>query len=138
MSSFTCAKCARHLPHAQQDRRYKATPGVALCRPCARRRRRDRKAARRRRTNLRGLILRAYGGRCSCPGCEASDPRVLQLNHKRGGGARERQRHRNIYRAVRDVYERTGRWPRGYNLKCANCNWAAGRSGRCPIHEEKE
>jgi len=60
------------------------------------------------------------GGRCV--GCKISDPRVLQLNHKNGGGTKERkgegwggaQLVRAILHGSRAVDD--------LELRCANCN----------------
>ena len=80
---------------------------------------------------LRDKAIRKLGGRCSNLDCGwinsdgsfgCRDRRCLQIDHKNGGGTKERKRFggsatAKIYKAV--LADTTGR----FQLLCANCNW---------------
>lgn len=68
------------------------------------------------RIRLRSQVFALYGNKClQCNNC---DLRVLQIDHKHGGGAIERKRlvDHQVYRNVLNN-------PDNYQLLCANCNW---------------
>jgi len=80
---------------------------------------------------LRDRVIQKLGGRCSNPRCSwlnddgstgCMDSRCLQVDHKFGGGTKERKKFggsatARIYKAV--LTDTTGR----FQLLCANCNW---------------
>lgn len=63
-------------------------------------------------------ILELAGGvRCSI--CNFGDWRALQLDHKEGGGGRDRE----IARSQKKTLEDLRAHPDKYQVLCANCNW---------------
>lgn len=54
----------------------------------------------------------------ACVRCSFSDPRTLQIDHRNGGGSRERAKI-----GQHGIYRRVLRHPEDYQLLCANCNW---------------
>jgi len=90
---------------------------------------------RRRRQELRKSVIVKLGGKCSSSMCRwlntdgtlgCSDPRLLQLDHKDGGGSRERRKlsyDKMLKKALNDSTD--------YQLLCACCNWLKA-------HEQKE
>jgi hypothetical protein len=87
--------------------------------------------ARASRALLRSEVIAAYGGKCSCPGCDIVDPRFLTLDHKDNDGAE----HRKQLKAGSAVYlwaKRNG-YPNSLRLLCWNCNCARQTNGGvCP------
>lgn len=84
-------------------------------------------------------VLNAYGGKCSCPGCEENRPEFLTIDHIGGGG--------NKHRKEAGIHGGTSFYTwlkqRGFpqdkfRLLCYNCNCATGRVGYCPHQLEKE
>lgn len=64
-------------------------------------------------------VIRLLGGKCNT--CGIDDIRVLQVNHKEGGGRREYDLYGhpfNLYRAILNGTRSTC----GLNVLCANCN----------------
>lgn len=92
---------------------------------------RDAEKYRNARLVLRVKAIQKLGGKCSNPFCSwvnedgsvgCLDRRCLQVDHKYGGGTKERKQFggsatAKIYRAV--LTDTTGR----FQLLCANCNW---------------
>jgi len=81
------------------------------------------------RKRLRGEMIGAYGGKCSC--CAETIQEFLTLEHLEGGG---REHRRNVgYNGQAQLVDlkRQG-WPSGYTILCLNCNIAKGRHGTCP------
>lgn len=73
-------------------------------------------------------IFEAYGGPV-CAKCGFSDIRALCLDHTNNDGWKEKSdntRYRytggNKYRTLLSVFKKTGLWPLGYQVLCANCN----------------
>lgn len=75
---------------------------------------------------MRGEILSAYGGCCRSCGC--SDPRVLCIDHVKGDGKQDRNKH-----SPPDMLRRIikGGFPDTYQILCRNCNWIK-------LHENRE
>jgi len=71
--------------------------------------------SRNKRRTLRDNTLRAMGG--VCERCGENDLVVLQIDHVRGGGTQETQR-----LTVVQFYKRIKKYPKDYQLLCANCN----------------
>jgi len=93
------------------------------------------------RANRRLRIIDLLGG--CCARCGMNDVRILQIDHKDGGGSKETARvgwQSGLYKLVREN-------PEKYQLLCPNCNWikrienaAKGETGRrylrhrrCPL-----
>jgi DNA-binding HxlR family transcriptional regulator len=65
-------------------------------------------------------IFELLGNKCSK--CGISDQRVLQIDHIKGGGARERKIFHSNYQYYSHVLEELYNESEGYQLLCANCN----------------
>jgi len=65
--------------------------------------------------NLRQRVLSLIGARC-CR-CGFDDARALQIDHKYGGGTKERRRF-----SYTTYYLHTLHHPENYQVLCANCN----------------
>ncbi len=66
--------------------------------------------------------------KCAC--CGEKQIKFLQLDHINGGGTKERILHgagTGVY-----CYLRKNNYPKGYQILCANCNFAKGLYGQCP------
>jgi hypothetical protein len=89
----------------------------------------EKSAARRKR--LRDETFVRYGGYvCAC--CGEREPQFLQLDHINNNGAEHRK---TIGRCSGDSFYKwlkNNGYPPGYQVLCANCNFAKGRYGRCP------
>jgi hypothetical protein len=87
------------------------------------------------RAEIRAEFIKAYGGKCQCPGgCDISDPGFLSLDHIHGGGDKHRKKTGTrgwaMYRKIKEEG-----WPKDrYRLLCFNCNFARQIWGKCP-HE---
>jgi hypothetical protein len=78
---------------------------------------------------IRQQVLRKYGGRCQCAcGCLMDELRVLQLDHRDGGGGDERKtlRGERLYAKLL-----TGHHRADLLLLCANCHWQKSYHGGC-------
>jgi hypothetical protein len=79
--------------------------------------------------NLRLLIIKHYGSRCTC--CEETNIDLLTIDHINGGGTKHIKKlggTHNFYRWLRD-----NNFPPGFQVLCHNCN--DGRhinGGICP------
>lgn len=83
-------------------------------------------------------VIKAYGGKCQCPGgCTVVNPDWLSMDHIKGGGIAHRKRLKVI---GLDFYRwlKKNKFPkRGFRLLCYNCNLSRGHLGQCP-HERGE
>ena len=87
---------------------------------------------------LRAQVISAYGGKCSCEGCNVTHPDFLAIDHVNndGGKLRKQNPHKEdgyvlLCRLIRENY------PPEYRLSCHNCNHSRGRphnKGVCPVH----
>jgi hypothetical protein len=68
------------------------------------------------RAQLRAAIFALLGD--ICVQCGFADKRALQIDHKHGGGCKERKRIGD-YKVLKRVLEH----PEEYQILCANCNW---------------
>jgi hypothetical protein len=75
---------------------------------------------------LRSEAIDAYGGQCAC--CGEAQIEFLQVDHIHDDGALHRRElgYSEIY-----AWLRARSWPEGFQVLCANCNWAK-RFGACP------
>lgn len=102
-------------------------PGHGSCFPC----RKQKWEANRK---LRDEVIAAYGGpRCVC--CGETTPEFLQLDHTNNDGGEHRKAVGTGARLY--VWLRKHGFPPGFQVLCANCNYAKGQYGRCPHHPEK-
>lgn len=77
------------------------------------------KACRSYRRKLKLRLVALLGGKCA--GCGETDPRLLQVNHKNGGGKQEYDRYNDSWKFYLDiVFGR--RSIADLDLRCANCN----------------
>jgi hypothetical protein len=81
-------------------------------------------------------MIQAYGGECSCPGCNVTEPAFLTLDHSFGNGSEERKTLGISGGYKFYIFLKAQGWPknRGLRLMCWNCNCARGKYGKCP-HE---
>jgi hypothetical protein len=95
------------------------------------------------RTWLRGLkeqVVKGYGGKCQCPGCNEWRFEFLTVDHPDDNGA-EQRRKLGSKEIGASLYQRLIReqYPSEYQLLCFNCNCAKGFYGQCPhVKEEVE
>lgn len=121
-----CIKCGVLLVEgknwylwAKKDHRYQ-------CKKCIRRHQRSRQHRQNvnKRRQYRGMrieILKLLGGRCAM--CGFSDNRVLQIDHKNGGGCQERKAFgTNMREYYKSVLEKVKNGDQSYQCLCANCN----------------
>jgi len=99
-----------------------AAPGIKACERCN-----ETRKARIRQTKINAF--NAYGGaKCAC--CGESMLECLQLDHINNDGAEHRKMKMHggrIYRLLRSQG-----YPPGFQVLCANCNFAKGILGYCP------
>lgn len=139
-----CAHCKVAKPDDEFYRRTPAGGRISYCKPCVTIRsraqsdeQRARRAAKdkRYRAALRLEVLAAYGGKCDC--CGEAHPEFLALDHREGGGTKERRASAGntstgMYRIARDEG-----FPARFRLLCHNCNCARGWYGVCPHETER-
>lgn len=90
------------------------------------------KAVLRRQLQLRIEAIMILGGKCI--NCGNSDVRVLQINHKNGGGNKDfKENSVGVYRRIINHPETR----KDYDVRCANCNilyeYEVGRRQEYPI-----
>lgn len=120
----TCAKCKHLKPATIEEFRKnkKSSDGFhSYCRPCERKwlcNTDARRAARcRYQTNLRLKAIGKLGGKCAR--CGITDPRVLQIDHVKGGGCQDRKQAGGPVKFYKQVIaDETGK----YQALCANDN----------------
>lgn len=78
------------------------------------------------RVKLRKEVLGKYGGSCRC--CGEVRQEFLQIDHVNNDGAAHRRQ------IGPDVYTwlKRSAWPTGFQVLCANCNWAKRGGAVCP------
>lgn len=93
-----------------------------------------RDAANAKRVTLRAGVIKAYGGRCNCPGCHVIHAEMLTVDHVNGGA-----HHRLNRRSTRDVYALIIKlkFPPDYQLLCGSCNLAKSDKKQCPLAGEE-
>lgn len=88
---------------------------------------------------IRDEVFSAYGGyRCQCPGCDATEPDFMQIDHVNNDGAEHRKSlpglGAGLYRWLKN-----NNYPPGFTVLCASCNHSKGKKGsggKC-IHVRK-
>lgn len=79
---------------------------------------------------LKEAAFQAYGGyKCACPGCDVTEPQFLQIDHLLDDGAIHRE---VIGRGGLYAWLKKHNYPPGFQVLCANCNFAKGHYGMCP------
>jgi hypothetical protein len=102
-----------------------AIKGKLSCQRCA-----DRGIAKGR--TLRLAAMDAYGGpTCAC--CGEKTIEFLQIDHIDGGGNKQL---RNLKVSTLYQWLKSHKYPPGFQVLCANCNFAKGAYGVCP-HQKK-
>src|ERR1051326_2595201 len=110
-----CRKCRqRSRSYSQTHRKQKA---VYLQAWKKRNKDRVRETHLRWRRKRRRDLFKRLGNKCKH--CGFSDPRALQIDHKKGGGLREIKSHTSYQTYLLTVWRNLRR----YQLLCANCNW---------------
>lgn len=80
-------------------------------------------------------IIKAYGGKCQCPGgCDVVNPDWLSMDHIKGGGIKHRRELKVIGLDFYRWLKKSNFPKRGFRLLCYNCNLSRGHLGQCP-HE---
>lgn len=108
---------------------------IAPGKHCAHCRAINRKKNRKKHRKLRAEVLQAYGGVCQC--CGEPTPEFLQVDHVNNDGASHRK---EIGVGGLRLYTwlRQHNYPKeGFQLLCANCNFAKGHYGHCPHEQAK-
>lgn len=86
----------------------------------------------RRKTDLRLKlqVIKAYGGKCSCSGCNEDRWEFMTIDHIEGGGQVDRAKFGNTAKFYR--FLRNNCYPKDkYRLLCFNCNSSRGAFGYC-------
>jgi predicted nucleic acid-binding Zn ribbon protein len=85
---------------------------------------------------IKDEVFNAYGGyRCAC--CGEDEKEFLQLDHMNNDGAEHRRKVGAGIGVYKDLKARG--FPPGFQVLCANCNWASFRNGGvCPHHKHKD
>lgn len=80
------------------------------------------------------MVLAAYGNACKC--CGETTPEFLQIDHVNNDGAE----HRREVGTGNAVYWWLikNNYPEGFQVLCANCNYAKEFYGGCPHSTDKE
>lgn len=81
---------------------------------------------------LRTEVLTHYGHKCSC--CGEPERDFLQIDHIHNDGAAHRKNDVSATNICR--WLKNHNYPPGFQLLCANCNFAKGKYGSCP-HKRK-
>jgi hypothetical protein len=85
-------------------------------------RQRNREYARRTTKRLREKVFSHYGAKCSWPGCNITDPDMLQVDHINGDGAQHRREiGRDGGATLRFIVKNN--YPMTFRILCANHNW---------------
>ena len=78
---------------------------------------------------LTAEALRVLGNKCSCPGCDESEPLFLTIDHINGRVQGSRSR-KAILDAKASGWDKTK-----FQILCFNCNCAKHDRGFCPVHQ---
>lgn len=76
--------------------------------------------------------IAAYGGFCAC--CGETEPKFLQLDHVNNDGAEHRRQINGVKLAT---WLRQQDYPDGFQVLCANCNFAKHTNGGTCPHQER-
>jgi len=70
------------------------------------------------------------GSECSIPGCGISDPRMLQIDHKGGGGNHEIKKFGSHQRMLKYYLDHPEEAMKNLQVLCCNHNWARRFEGQ--------
>ena len=134
-----CIRCSKKYSDYSKRKRLKKI-SIGICPTCKKRPLdSDKKTCstcleirKQQRIDLRNQVLIAYGGpQCKC--CGETEIDFLQIDHIDGGGNQQRKlTHKDLYRWLK-----THGFPSGFQVLCANCNFAKGAYGICPHQKRK-
>jgi len=84
---------------------------------------------------IREEVIKMYGGKCEC--CGESHYEFLVLDHRNGGGNKERKE-KSVMQIYRDALKEYN--PVKYRILCHNCNSSYAYYGYCPhnLNKRKE
>lgn len=132
----TCSVCCGYFAKYRSKRNQvgecqhcpgQAVPGKRNCEAClAKQREYNRR--------YRDAAIAAYGGRCRC--CGETTDEFLQIDHVNNDGAEHRRKIGNgnsIY-----TWLKKNNYPEGFQVLCANCNYAKAHYGYCPHRPDME
>jgi hypothetical protein len=95
----------------------------------------SRRMAHEKRQALKSEMIAAYGGKCEC--CGESEPAFLSLDHRSGGGGKERKESGGQAKLMRLL--RLLGWPKDrYRCLCMNCQTATKFGKTCPHQMKKQ
>ena len=90
-----------------------------------------------READRRKVIVDHYDGKCAC--CGEDRYIFLQIDHINNDGHSHRKmlKGRAIYKWICTQFARTGIWPEGFQILCANCNFAKSLTlvKKCPCQD---
>lgn len=126
-------RCDGCVSNTVRDRNKLAAKGLCKCRKPVSEGMKScgdcRKVQRLYNRKLRDEVISAYGGyTCSC--CGETQPHFLQLDHVNNDGNLDRKLRGSgsmLYTTLRKQ-----NFPSGYQVLCANCNYAKAHYGICP------
>jgi len=100
----------------------------------------NRKKDNRKYYRLRAQVIEAYGGVCMC--CGETEEAFLQVDHVHNDGSEHRKKlfGTNKHGSSSGMYtwlRQQGFPKKGFQLLCANCNYAKAKRGQCP-HQKKQ
>jgi len=83
----------------------------------------------------RGIIIKAYGGKCAC--CGESESMFLEIDHINNDGNNHRKKIGASAKAL-TYWLINNNFPDGFQILCSNCNQGKKRNnGVCP-HQQKK
>lgn len=141
---FYCDRCREKQKDTARDReqnqlctgcgKVPPTDDNKTCQSCTNK---NRKKSRKKHKNLRQQVLDAYGNKCAC--CGEKTPAFLQIDHTNNDGAKHRRQLGGAGGLRLYTWLRKHNFPQaGFQLLCANCNFAKGHYGTCPHAAQKE
>lgn len=140
-----CVACLKRI-RTSNNKRFQDLKAKRVCVWCGKRPAKETNdctlCAKRRRRNIAAwwaarkiAVFNAYGGSiCVC--CQETRIEFLTIDHIHGGGTR----HRTEVNATGSSFYtwlKKNRYPPGFRVLCANCNFSHGHFGYCPHENEK-
>lgn len=125
--SRKCTKCKKEINNTKELDQTSYKKGFWVCRKC------ESNRGRKQHKELRLRVIKEYGGKCQCKGCNEDKWEFLSIDHINGGGNKHRKiiGRSAIYRwLVKNNFPKDK-----FQLLCMNCNWSRGMYGYCP-HEK--
>ena len=81
------------------------------------------------------LVIKHYGGKCQCPGCEENRLPFLTIDHINGDGSNHRKLNKHANSNIWEVVIKEN-FPETYQVLCWNCNCSKSQSSVCPVHSK--